>query len=56
MDSGNNTLEIQEGAVQPDKVVVTESEATEAKPQAEASEQENFISKKKPTNNRLIPV
>lgn len=42
MDSGNNTLEIQEDAVQPDKVVVTESEATEAKPQAEATEQEEF--------------
>ncbi len=56
MDSGNNTLEIQEDAVQPDKVVVTESEATEAKPQAEQPSKKNFISKKKPTNNRLIPV
>ena len=42
MDSGNNTLEIQEDAVQPDKGVVTESEANKAKPQGEATEQEEF--------------
>ena len=42
MDSGN-TAEALNELEQPDEVVVTDSEATEAKPQAEATEQEEFI-------------
>jgi hypothetical protein len=42
MDSGNDTSEAQKETVQPDEVVVTDSEATEATPQAEATEQEEF--------------
>lgn len=41
MDSGNMS-EIKEEAIQPDDVVVTESEATEATPQAEATEEAEF--------------
>ena len=42
MDSGIDTSEAQNEIVQPDDVVVTDSEATEATPQAEATEQEEF--------------
>lgn len=42
MDSGNNTPEAQNETAQPDEVVVTDSEVTEAKPQAKATEQEEF--------------
>ena len=38
MDSGN-TPEIKEAVVQPDETVVVDSEATEATPQAEATEE-----------------
>jgi len=41
MDSGDMS-EIKEEAIQPDDVVVTESEATEATPQAEATEEAEF--------------
>jgi hypothetical protein len=37
MDSGKDTSETQKETVQPDEVVVTDSETTEAKPQAEAT-------------------
>ena len=42
MDSGTQTPEAQNETAQPDDVVVTDSEVTEAKPQAEATEQEEF--------------
>lgn len=42
MDSGNNTSEVQKETAQPDEVVVTDSEATEAIPQATATEAEEF--------------
>lgn len=42
MDSGIDTPEIENEIVQPDEVVVTDSEATEATPQAEATEQEEL--------------
>ncbi len=41
MVSGN-TIETQEEVIQPDEVVVTESEATNATPQAEATEEAEF--------------
>jgi hypothetical protein len=42
MGTGNNTIETKDEVIQPDKVVVTDSEVTEAKPQAEATEDQEF--------------
>lgn len=42
MDSGNNISEMENETVQPGDVVVTDSETTEAKPQADDTEQEEF--------------